>query len=252
MCRQTLIGPINIRAKSYSDFEFIFYHITITEFVLQTREKTRNILPEIIFLMKPLYFRWIRQIFFVKLHEMIKFSNGAAVPFRETQLKAGGKNIMAEITKNVSYSKAEQIQFVMPQHGNRAGRLFGGQLMAWIDLIAAVVAFRHSDGESTTASVDYLSFDKPIFVKDLIVLNGRITYVGNSSMEIRIDTFIERPGLLREHTNRAYLTYVAIDEKGQPRRVPRLAPETPEETAEYEEGLKRASVRKERRLKAAF
>jgi acyl-CoA hydrolase len=158
---------------------------------------------------------------------------------------------MNETTKPVSYSKSEQIQFIMPQHSNRFGRLFGGQLMAWIDIIAAVVAFRHSDGECTTASVDYLSFDKPIYVKDLIVLDGKVTCVGNSSMEIRVDTFIEHPGLIREHANRAYITYVAIDEEGNPRRVPRLEPQTPEEKAEYVAGLERAKLRKERRKETA-
>jgi acyl-CoA hydrolase len=154
---------------------------------------------------------------------------------------------MEDSAKTVSYSKAEQIQFVMPQHSNRSGRLFGGQLMAWIDVIAAVAAFRHCEGECTTASVDYISFDKPIYVKDLVVLSSRITCVGNSSMEIRVDVDVERLGLLREQTNRAYLTYVAIDKDGRPRRVPRLTLETPEEIAEYEAGLKRAALRKERR-----
>ncbi|MDR1515109.1 MAG: acyl-CoA thioesterase [Synergistaceae bacterium] len=154
---------------------------------------------------------------------------------------------MNERTKPVAYSRSEQIQFVMPQHGNRFGRLFGGQLMAWIDIIAAVVAFRHSDGECTTASVDYLSFEKPINVKALIVLDGRITCVGNSSMEIRVDTFIEHLGLVREHANRAYITYVAIDDEGRPRRVPRLELKTDEETAEYEAGMARARLRRKRR-----
>ncbi|MDR1019257.1 MAG: acyl-CoA thioesterase [Synergistaceae bacterium] len=158
---------------------------------------------------------------------------------------------MAERAKSVAYSRSEQVQFIMPQHGNRSGRLFGGQLMAWIDILAAVVAFRHSDGDCTTASVDYLSFEKPISVKDLIVLDGRLTCVGSSSMEIRVDTFIERAGLVREHANRAYVTYVAIDGEGRPRRVPRLELQTDDDRAEYEAGLERARLRKERRLKAA-
>jgi acyl-CoA hydrolase len=158
---------------------------------------------------------------------------------------------MTERAKPVAYSRSEQIQFIMPQHSNRFGRLFGGQLMAWIDVIAAVVAFRHSDGDCTTASVDYVSFEKPISVKDLIVLDGRVTCVGNSSMEIRVDTFIERAGFVREHVNRAYVTYVAVDGEGRPRRVPRLELHTDEDKAEYAAGLERVRLRKERRLKAA-
>jgi acyl-CoA hydrolase len=156
---------------------------------------------------------------------------------------------MSESIKPVSYSVSEQTQFIMAQHSNRSGRLFGGQLMAWIDILAGVVAFRHSDGDCTTASVDYLSFEKPINVKDLIVLHGKVTYVGNSSMEIRVDTFIESPGLVHEHANRAYLTFVAIDDEGRPRRVPRLDPQTDEEKAEYAAGLERARLRRERRKK---
>ncbi|MDR0647919.1 MAG: acyl-CoA thioesterase [Synergistaceae bacterium] len=159
---------------------------------------------------------------------------------------------MALGAKPVAYSRSEQVQFVMPQHGNRSGRLFGGQLMAWIDILAAVVAFRHSDGDCTTASVDYLSFEKPISVKDLIILDGRLTCVGNSSMEVRVDTFIEHAGLVREHANRAYLTCVAVDGDGRPRQVPRLELQTDEDRAEYAAGLERAKLRKERRRQAAI
>jgi acyl-CoA hydrolase len=156
---------------------------------------------------------------------------------------------MDEITRQVSYSRTEQIQIVMPQHGNTYGRLFGGQLMAWIDLTGGFVAFRHSGVHCTTASVDHLSFDKPIYVKDLIVLVGSVTYVGNSSMEIRVDTFIEKTGLAREMVNRAYLTFVALDADAKPLRVPRLEPQTDEERAEWENGFKRAELRKQSRIK---
>jgi acyl-CoA hydrolase len=154
---------------------------------------------------------------------------------------------MSEKIKPVSYSKVQQIQLVMPQHSNNAGRLFGGQLMAWIDLAACVVAFRHSEEHCTTASVDYLSFDRPIYVNDIIVLYGCMTYVGNSSMEIRVDTFTERAGLVRELANRAYLTFVSIDENGRPKRVPRLEIQTEAERLEWEDGVKRAELRRQHR-----
>jgi acyl-CoA hydrolase len=154
---------------------------------------------------------------------------------------------MEEERKLVGYSRVQHVQIVMPQHGNNAGRLFGGQLMAWIDMIAGVVAFRHCGGHCTTASVDYLSFEKPIQVGEIIVLDGRVTYVGNSSMEIRVDTFVEKPGLVREMVNRAYLTFVALGEDGRPARAPRLELSTEEEREEWEEGIKRAELRKRRR-----
>ena len=154
---------------------------------------------------------------------------------------------MNEQSKPVSVSKVQQIQVVMPQHGNNAGRLFGGQLMAWIDLVGGVVAFRHCERRCTTASVDYLSFDKPIYVKSLIVLEGCITYVGNTSMEVRVDTYIEKPECTYEMTNRAYLTYVSLDENRRPKRVPRLELQTDEERREWEAGVKREILRKQRR-----
>ncbi len=154
---------------------------------------------------------------------------------------------MNEPSKPVSFSKVQQIQLVMPQHSNNADTLFGGQLMAWIDLVGGVVAHRHCGGPCTTASVDYLSFDKPIYVKSLILLEGCITHVGNTSMEVRVDTYIEKPECVYEMTNRAYLTYVSLDEKGRPKRVPRVELQTDEERREWEAGVKREILRKQRR-----
>ena len=157
---------------------------------------------------------------------------------------------MQEKSKTVSCSRIKQIQLVMPQHANNANRLFGGQLMAWVDVVGGIVAFRHSESHCITAAIDYLSFDKPIYPKDIIVLDGCITHVGNSSMEIRVDTFVEKPGGILEQANRAYLIYVALDEQGVPRRVPRLVLETDEERAEWEEGTNRAKSREARHRKA--
>lgn len=158
---------------------------------------------------------------------------------------------MNEQSKPVSVSKVQQIQVVMPQHGNNAGRLFGGQLMAWIDLVGGVVAFRHCERRCTTASVDYLSFDKPIYINDIIILEGYLTYVGNTSMEIRVDTYIEGPGQVRDIVNRAYLTYVALDEEERPYRVPRLELLTEEERREWDAGAERAKLRKRRRIESS-
>ncbi len=154
---------------------------------------------------------------------------------------------MQELSRPVSWSSVQQIQVVMPQHYNARGRLFGGQLMAWIDVVGGIVAIRHSGMECTTASVDYLSFEKPINAGEIILLKGCVTHVGNSSMEVRVDTFIEHPGREYEMANRAYITYVALDHAGKPARVPRLELSTPEERVEWEKGVLRAAQRKERR-----
>ena len=145
-------------------------------------------------------------------------------------------------------SYTEQVQIIMPQHVNGAQRLFGGQLMAWIDVVAGVAARRHSGRTVTTASVDELSFLNPANIDDTVVLAARVTYVGRTSMEVRVDTYVERPDGRRDPVNRAYLVLVALDESGKPTEVPDLAVETEEERAEWADGERRKLLRKERRL----
>ena len=138
---------------------------------------------------------------------------------------------MERRTKKVSDSKMEHIYQVRPEHLNPAGRLFGGKLMEWIDELAAFVGMRHSGGGVTTASVDNLRFMRGAYQNDLIVLTARITYVGNSSMEVRVDTYIEDFEGIRKPINRAYLTLVAVDDNGVPRQVPSITLETESERA---------------------
>ena len=144
-------------------------------------------------------------------------------------------------------SRTEQIQILMPEHINGYRRLFGGKLMEWIDVVAAVVARRHAERNVTTASIDNLQFQAAAYVNNTVVLAGQVTCVGRASMEIRVDTFVERLDGTREHINRAYLVMVALDENEQPTEVPGLILETEEERAEWEAGLRRRALRKERR-----
>ncbi len=118
--------------------------------------------------------------------------------------------------KTVSESRIEQVYQVRPEHLNGAGRLFGGKLMEWIDELAGLVALRHAQKDVITASVDNLKFIRGAYQKDLIVLIGRVTYVGRTSMEIRVDTYIEDMKGIRKPINRAYLTLVAVDAEGNP------------------------------------
>jgi acyl-CoA hydrolase len=149
--------------------------------------------------------------------------------------------------KRVTDSLTEQIQILMPQHINGQGRLFGGKLVEWIDIVAGVVARRHSECNVTTAAIDNLQFKEGAFLNDTLVIIGRITYVGNSSMEIRIDTYVEELSGIRKPINRAYLVMVALDKKGDPTKVPGLMIETESEKAEWEGALKRNKLRKTRR-----
>ncbi|MEM1483404.1 acyl-CoA thioesterase [Oscillospiraceae bacterium PP1C4] len=151
-------------------------------------------------------------------------------------------------SKKVLDSRTEQIQIVMPEHINGNDRLFGGQLVEWIDVVAAVVARRHSNCTVTTVSIDNLHFKAAAHVDNTIVLIGQITYVGMTSMEVRVDTFVEQLSGVKNLVNRAYLTLVALDEKERPCIVPRLTLETDEEHAEWEAGMKRVALRKQRRI----
>lgn len=149
--------------------------------------------------------------------------------------------------KAVSESMIEQIYQIRPEYLNGAGRLFGGKLMEWIDELAGFVAIRHSQYNVITASVDNLKFIRGAYLGDLVVLIGRITFVGRTSMEVRVDTYIESMDGIRKPINRAYLTLVAIDEEGKPVEVPGLIVQSESEKAEWEAGIKRREMRKQRR-----
>ena len=150
--------------------------------------------------------------------------------------------------KTVSASMTEQQYLVRPSHINHYGRLFGGQLLKWIDELAGIVAIRHSGATVTTAAIDNLRFEAPAYEGDFIVLQGSVTYVGFSSMEIRVDTYIETIDGNRQLINRAYIDMVAINSEGRPVEVPGLILETDAQRVEYEAAAKRKELRKQRRL----
>lgn len=145
--------------------------------------------------------------------------------------------------KKVCESYAQQVQILTQANLNGYSRLFGGQLMEWIDIVAAVVARRHSERNVTTAVVDMLEFKKPAYANDTIIIKGKVTYAGRTSMEVKVETFVEELSGERTLINTAYLVMVALDENDRPTEVPKLIVETEEEKAEYEMAL----LRKERR-----
>lgn len=150
--------------------------------------------------------------------------------------------------KKVSDSQTMQQYILRPAHINPYGRLFGAQLLKWIDEVAGIVAVRHCNTIVTTAAIDNLEFKNPAYSGQMIVLLGRVTYVGRTSMEIRVDTYTEDLDGTRKMINRAYLTMVAIDNEGNTVEVPSLILETDEQRAEHEAAIKRKEMRKQRRL----
>ena len=134
---------------------------------------------------------------------------------------------------------------VMPQHcnGYAKPRLFGGQIMAWIDVTGAVAARRYTQKAVTTVCIDHLTFLKPAYLNDTVVLEAFVTWTGRTSLEVRVDSMVERLDGSRELINRAYAVFVALDEHDQPTTVPSFIPETEEEIREYNG----AEVRKKQR-----
>lgn len=149
--------------------------------------------------------------------------------------------------RNVSESVVETVHIVRPNHLNGAERLFGGILMQWIDEVAALAAKRHSHRNVITASVDNLRFLKGAYQKDVIVIRGRVTYVGRTSMEVKVDSYVENIDGERILINRAYFTMVALDGCDRPVEVPGLFIETEEDRQEWERAKQRREMRMRRK-----
>lgn len=150
--------------------------------------------------------------------------------------------------RTVEFSKSEQMHVVHPKDLNGAGRLFGGALLQMIDELAGIVAKRHCQTANvTTAAIDNLNFKAGAYENDLIVLIGYVTYTGNTSLEIRIDTYVENQSGMRRPINRAYFVMVAMGEDNRPTKVPPLIVETESQRAEWEGAILRKQNRLERR-----
>lgn len=156
--------------------------------------------------------------------------------------------IYLDTIKRVADSLTEQTVMLMPKDLNGQLRLFGGQLVSWIDVVAGIVARRHSNHIVVTAAIDNLQFKAGASAGDILVLIGKMTYVGSTSMEVRVDTYVELLDGTRKTINRAYLVMVAVDDQGHPVKVPGLEVITESEKAEWEGGKKRSILRKQRRM----
>jgi len=146
--------------------------------------------------------------------------------------------------KRVADSVSEQVHVLAMESINGAQRLLGSRLMDWIDDVSVVVARRHSGRRVTTVLVDRIAFLAAAHLNDTVVVSGKITYAGTSSMEISVKTYLEELDGTQKLINDARLVMVALDDDERPCPVPGLILETDEEKQAWEEGRQRAAARK--------
>lgn len=152
--------------------------------------------------------------------------------------------------KTVSESAVEMRYLVMPNHTNPQNTIFGGVVMSWIDMAAAMVAERHSNRPVVTVHVDDISFKAPIRIGDHVLIRASLNYVGKTSMLVGVKVVAENPftGISR-HTTTAYLAFVGLDDIGRPIEVRTLIPETDEDIRRFAEGKSRIEEMKKKNIK---
>jgi uncharacterized protein (TIGR00369 family) len=149
-------------------------------------------------------------------------------------------------------SHVQLSQFMSPGHANAQGNVHGGEIMKLADEAGALAAMRHSRSHVVTVAMDSMTFMEPIYVGNLVILEAEVTYVGQTSMEVRVEVTAENPLTgVRTTTNKAYLVYVAIDQQGRPQRVAPLVATDEEERLHMEEAQARQTYRKQQREREA-
>jgi acyl-CoA hydrolase len=146
--------------------------------------------------------------------------------------------------KRPSESEITTARLMMPTDANVLGNVFGGAIMRYMDEIAAIVAWRHAGKNVVTASIDRMNFYAPVFVGNLLIMKATVNYVGTTSMEIGVRIEAQDPTTRKgTHTGSCYLTYVALDEKGEPTPISPLIVTTPDEKRRLKEALARRKLR---------
>lgn len=132
---------------------------------------------------------------------------------------------------------------VLPNDTNQLNTLFGGRLMQWMDITAGVAAHRHSRRVCVTATVNHVSFDKPVKLGDIVTLQAKVSRTFNTSLEVFVDVWVENPtGGVKVKCNEAIFTFVAVDQSGMAIAVPPLIPETEEEKKRFDGALRRRQL----------
>jgi acyl-CoA hydrolase len=157
---------------------------------------------------------------------------------------------MSEV-RRVRESQSEYSELAMPNDANPLGNLFGGKVMALVDLAGSIAAARHARCSVVTASIDNMNFLYPVRIGELVTCYSQVNRVFNTSMEVGVKVVVEnlKTGE-RRHTSSAYLTFVALGADGQRMPIPPVLPETDEEKRRYEDALRRREFRLELKKRA--
>ena len=144
--------------------------------------------------------------------------------------------------KKANQSLAVQTKMVLPSDTNPLNTLFGGRLLAWMDEIASISAHRHCGRVVVTASINNVSFDKPIIAGEIVTLEAKVSRAFTSSMEVFVDVYVEQSNGKRKKCNEAIYVFVAIDQNRNPIDVPSLIPESIEEKERFDSALRRKQL----------
>ena len=149
-----------------------------------------------------------------------------------------------------SSSQVIMTELVLPQHTNSLGTVFGGVVLSWIDISAAICAGRHAESVVVTASIDAMHFLAPVKLGWVINIRSSVNYAGRTSCEVGVKLTAENPMTQNfYHTASAYLTMVSLGDDGKPSLMPGVQAETIEEKRRFSEALKRRKMRLSHRPK---
>jgi len=152
-------------------------------------------------------------------------------------------NPTSPLKANEDFS-ALMTELVLPQHTNALGTIFGGVVMGWIDIAGAIAAMRFAKRPVVTVSIDSLHFIVPIKTGNTVLTKARVTWAGKTSIEVEVLVEAENSitGVVKRATH-AFLTYVAVDDNGDPTPVPSFTPHTPKEIQRFQEAQERRKGR---------
>jgi acyl-CoA hydrolase len=146
--------------------------------------------------------------------------------------------------KHPQHTHVIMSELVLPNDTNTLGNLMGGRLMHWMDIAAAIAAQKHCNCPVVTASVDNISFNNPIKLGNVLTIEAQLTRSFNTSMEVYLKVWGEDLSAQYKYlTNEAYLTFVALDPNGRPRKVPEIIPQTDDEQKMFDGALRRRQLR---------